>query len=62
MIVRRWSDTVVAEYRDDGNPFGGYLVCVHETVDTQANERDSNAGSWENEGAPTLRAQDRSST
>jgi hypothetical protein len=48
-VRRRWSDTVLAEYRDDGNPFGGYLVRVLETVDTQQNERDSNAGSWENE-------------
>lgn len=66
MITRRWSQWVFAEYADDdGSLFGGDLlrvVDVRESLETKRLVRDSNAGSWENEGAPTLRAQDRSST
>jgi hypothetical protein len=32
--VRRWSDHVVAEYADDGNPLGGYLLRIVDTRET----------------------------
>jgi hypothetical protein len=48
LIVRRWSDTVLALYAEDGNPFGGYLV---EVVTQQAFcEQSERVSGYDNEG------------